>query len=89
MSQTLWSLQAGDQCEIIGYDDVLADNYRVRMLEFGFHAGESVTCLQSPSFGAPKVYQVSNTIFSLDDEVAAHIQVELTTPTAKDRNESG
>lgn len=86
MSQTLWSLEAGDQCEIIGYDDVLADNYRVRMMEFGFHAGESVTCLQSPSFGAPKVYQVSNTIFSLDDEVADHIQVVLKNDQKNERD---
>jgi Fe2+ transport system protein FeoA len=46
-------------------------------MEFGFHPGESVICLQSPSFGAPKVYQVSNTVFSLDDEVAAHVAVRL------------
>ena len=77
MKSTLWSLKAGDQCEIQSYDDALAESYRVRMLEFGFHPGESVTCLQSPSFGAPKVYRVSNTIFSLDDEVASHVLVNL------------
>ena len=78
MSLSLWSLRAGDQCEIVGYDDVLAENYRIRMMEFGVHPGESVMCLQSPAFGAPKVYRVSNTIFSLDDEVASHIEVTLT-----------
>ena len=46
-------------------------------MEFGFHPGEQAKCLQSPAFGAPKVYQVSNTIFSLDDEVASHITVRL------------
>ncbi len=77
MTLTLWSLQAGDHCEIVGYDDALADKYRVRLMEFGFHPGESVACLQAPAFGAPKVYRVSNTIFSLDDEVASHIRVRL------------
>ncbi|MFT4614608.1 MAG: Fe2+ transport system protein FeoA [Bacteroidia bacterium] len=77
MSQTLWSLKAGDQCEIVEYDDILAEPYRVRMMEFGFHPGEVVSCVQSPAFGAPKVYRVSNTIFSLDDEVATHIWVKL------------
>ena len=72
---TLWSLRAGDHCEILGYDDALAEKYRIRLMEFGFHPGESVTCLQSPSLGAPKVYRVSNTIFSLDDEVAQHVRV--------------
>ena len=76
MSQTLWSLKAGDRCEIVEYDDVLAEPYRVRLMEFGFHPGEVVSCMQSPAFGAPKVYRVSNTIFSLDDEVATHILVK-------------
>lgn len=77
MTRSLWSLRAGDRCEILSYDDALADKYRIRMLEFGFHPGESVTCVQSLAFGAPKVYRVSNTIFSLDDEVASHVQVRL------------
>ena len=47
------------------------------MMELGFHPGEVVTCVRAPALGAPKVYRVSNTIFSLDDEVAAHISVNL------------
>jgi Fe2+ transport system protein FeoA len=77
MTLSLWSLQAGDHCEILGYDDALADKYRIRLMEFGFHPGESVSCMQSLAFGAPKVYRVSNTIFSLDDEVATHVRVRL------------
>ncbi len=80
MNLSLWSLQAGDQCEILSYDDALAEKYRNRMMEFGFHPGESVSCVRSLAFGAPKVYRVSNTIFSLDDEVATHVLVKLTTP---------
>ena len=74
-STSLWSLRAGERCRIEGYDDGLAENYRIRMLELGFHPGEIVSCLQAPALGAPKVYRVSNTMFSLDDEVAAHIAV--------------
>jgi Fe2+ transport system protein FeoA len=80
VTPSLWSLKAGDRCEILGYDDALAEKYKIRLMEFGFHPGESVTCLQSPAFGAPKVYQVSNTVFSLDDEVAAHVAVKLSSP---------
>ena len=78
MNLSLWSLKAGDRCEILGYDDALAEKYRVRLMEFGFHPGESVACVQSLAFGAPKVYRVSNTMFSLDDEVATHVRVRLT-----------
>ncbi len=76
VNQTLWSLQAGDCCEIVGYDEALAEKYRIRLMEFGFHVGERVTCLQSLAFGAPKVYRVSNTVYSLDDEVATHVLVK-------------
>jgi Fe2+ transport system protein FeoA len=74
---SLWSLDAGQRCRIESYDAGLAENYRVRMLELGFHPGEVVTCLQAPALSAPKVYRVSNTMFSLDDEVASHIHVSL------------
>jgi Fe2+ transport system protein FeoA len=77
VTQTLWSLRSGDKCEIVDYDGALAEPYRVRLMELGFHPGESVVCLQAPSFGAPKVYRVSNTVFSLDEEVADHVQVTL------------
>jgi Fe2+ transport system protein FeoA len=77
MSTSLWSLRAGDQGQISGYDSALAENYRVRLMELGFHPGETVYCLQAPAFGAPKVFRVANTVFSLDDEVAAHITVEI------------
>jgi len=79
MSSSLWTLKSGDSCEILGYDDALDEKYRIRLMEFGFHPGESVSCLQSLAFGAPKVYRVSNTVYSLDDEVAAHVLVRITT----------
>ena len=75
--KTLWSLQAGEQARITGFDETLAENYRVRLMELGFHPGEVVSCLQAPSFGAPKVYRVANTIFSIDDEVGSHIGINI------------
>ncbi len=77
MTTSLWSLRAGERCQITGFDDALADNYRIRLMELGFHPGETVHCLQTPALGAPKVFRVANTVFSLDDEVADHISVEI------------
>lgn len=75
MGHNLWSLKAGEKACISGYDEALAKSYRVRMMELGFHPGEVVSCLQAPRFGAPKVYRVANTIFSIDDEVGVHISI--------------
>ena len=77
MTISLWSLRAGDRCQITGFDESLAESYRVRLMELGFHPGETVYCLQTPALGAPKVFRVANTVFSLDNEVADHITVEI------------
>jgi Fe2+ transport system protein FeoA len=50
-------------------------------MELGFHPGELVSCMQAPALGAPKVYRVANTVFSLDDQIATHIRVR---PEAND-----
>lgn len=44
---------------------------------FGFHCGEAVSCLNALGFGVPKVYRISDTVYSLDGEVAAHIMVKI------------
>ena len=74
----LWSLMPGDEVDVIGFDSALPEPYRVRLMEFGFHPGETVSCLIAPGFGAPKVYRVSNTVFSLDDDIASRVLVRAT-----------
>ena len=80
MSVSLWSLTKGQWAVLEGFDESLREAYRIRLMELGFHPGETVACLQSPAFGAPRVYRVANTVFSLDDEVADHISVEKVVP---------
>ncbi len=72
----LWHLAPGLQATVVGFEDDLSENYRIRLMEFGFHPGEVVTCLLSPGFGAPKVYRVSNTVFSLDSEIAEKVLMD-------------
>lgn len=72
---TLWTLRKGQRGVISGFDQRLQPAYRVRLAEVGFHPGETVRCMLSPAFGAPKVYRVSNTMFSLDEDVAGYVLV--------------
>ena len=78
MTATLWSLAEGQSAAIDGFDEGLREAYRVRLMELGFHPGESVSCLQAPALGAPRVYRVANTVFSLDDDVAQYVRVRPT-----------
>jgi len=71
----LWYLNKGSRAVIVGFDDAMPAQYRSRLAELGFHVGESVTCLLRPGFGCPRVYRVSNTVYSLDADLAALIRV--------------
>ena len=62
---------------LMGFDPALSDRYRGRRQEFGFHLGEQVCCQHRTGFGAPRVYRVSNATYSLDQELAEHILVQL------------
>ncbi|EAQ96967.2 FeoA family protein [Congregibacter litoralis] len=75
MTVSLWMLTRGQRGAIDSFDEALQDEYRIRLMELGFHPGETVSCLQAPALGAPKVYRVANTVFSLDDEVAGYVRV--------------
>ncbi|WP_439107150.1 FeoA family protein [Congregibacter sp.] len=78
MTVSLWTLTRGQCGAIDSFDDTLQDEYRIRLMELGFHPGEVVSCLQAPALGAPKVYRVANTVFSLDDQIATHVRVRPT-----------
>ena len=75
MTLSLWSLSRGEAAVIEDFDDALPEAYRNRLMEMGFHPGETVSCLQAPALGAPRVYRVSNSTFSLDDEIARHLRI--------------
>ena len=76
MNKTLWDLNQGDNCVVSNFGDELEEHYGVRLMELGFHPGEVVSCELSPSLGAPKLYRVNNTIYSLDDQIARLVKIK-------------
>lgn len=42
-------------------------------MDLGFRAGQRVTCLLIPGFGAPRVYVVGGATYSLDRATATRI----------------
>lgn len=73
----LWELPMHTNAVLIGFSPALAAQYRGRLQEFGFHAGETITCQHQPGFGAPRVYRVSNATYSLDRELAIQVLVRV------------
>lgn len=76
MSLSLWDLKKGQACIIKGFAASLNEHFRERLIDLGFQSGQLIKCIISPSFGAPKLYQVNNTIFSLDNDIASCIEIE-------------
>jgi Fe2+ transport system protein FeoA len=74
---TLWELPLYASATLEGFAGSLSERYRGRLQEFGFHAGERISCLQRPGFGAPRVFRVSNATYSLDRELAGQVLVKL------------
>jgi Fe2+ transport system protein FeoA len=80
--KALWDLRPGEAAMVTGFDDGLSVAYQGRVMEFGFQPGARVQCLLNPGFGAPRVYSISNSVFSLDKEIAAAVFV-LVSDTAE------
>ncbi len=76
-SESLWTLPEGVHCELVKFSDNLPQNYKIRLLELGFHPGERLQCLNSPNLGAPKIYRVSNTVYALDESIASQLIIKI------------
>ena len=72
---TLWDLTQGASDKVSRFKSSIESGYRTRLSELGFHPGEQIACVLSPSLGAPKLYRVNNTVYSLDDSIASLIEV--------------
>jgi Fe2+ transport system protein FeoA len=70
MINTLWHMRRGESCVINGFEPSLSDRYRTRLVELGFRPGATVACVMAPRLGAPKLYQVSTTVYSLESDIA-------------------
>ena len=72
---TLWDLAQGASAKVSHFSASIESVYRTRLSELGFHPGQQISCVMPPSLGAPKLYRVNNTVYSLDDSIASLIKV--------------
>ena len=73
---SLWQMSRGKSCVVTGFDESIRANIRMRLEELGFHKGAVVTCSMAPSLGAPKLYQVANSVYSLEQPLAELVQIQ-------------
>ena len=80
MTSTLWDLPAGGSGRLTGFNETLDEPYRLRLGELGFAPGVRVHCLNRPALGAPRLYRVHASAFSLEDTIARHVLIETEEP---------
>ena len=77
---TLWDIKKGHSAIVSDFKPELDNSYRTRLSELGFFPGELVSCVLSPSLGAPRLYRANNSVYSLDDSIASMIEIGSVLP---------
>lgn len=70
---TLWQMRRGEQRVIERFTSSMRDVYQTRLVELGFGPGTVVMCMAAPSLGAPKLYRVASSVFSLEKDIAVQV----------------
>jgi Fe2+ transport system protein FeoA len=64
----------------VGYiekiDDLLPEKITKRLFEMGLEVDQIVRCVRVPPIKGPKVFQISDSVFSLEKEIAEKIFVK-------------
>jgi Fe2+ transport system protein FeoA len=73
---TLWMLPEHQSAKVLGFTDLLPEEYRQRLREIGFEKETEVLCLRSTPFAGPKVFQIGDSVFSLARDLAEMVTLE-------------
>lgn len=73
--QDLWKLTETMTATIKGFSEQIPSEHLTRLRELGIDIDKTITCLKKTPFKGPKVYQISDGVFSLDEETAIKIEV--------------
>ncbi|MCB9026071.1 MAG: ferrous iron transport protein A [Bdellovibrionaceae bacterium] len=71
-----WNLQQNQSGKIICFNESTKAIVK-RLEDLGFTQGEIISCLKYSPFNGPRVYKNSHGIFSLEEEVAKLIEVQI------------
>lgn len=72
---TLWELSKKHQAKIDALHPSLAEGLQIRLSEMGFAVGEELICVKRSPFNGPMVVQVQDCVYSLDRQLAEHINI--------------
>lgn len=75
-AMTLWNLHQGHSGVVSHLTSELSEALNTRLTDLGFRAGQRVHCIHRPAFGAPRVYRVNGSTYSLDHHLAEQVVLQ-------------
>ena len=72
-AMTLWTLRQGQSGVVSHLAGELSGALATRLTDLGFRTGQRVHCIHQPGFGAPRVYRVNGSTYSLDNQLAEQV----------------
>lgn len=73
---TLVELKKNERAQINGFSAKLSLDYITRLRELGFREGVLIKCLKTPPLGAPRIFEVCGSVFSVDFDIAREINLD-------------
>ncbi len=75
-TSSLWDIAEKQTALIEDLDHSLEICLSTRLKETGFDFGQSVTCLKKLPLNGPRLYQVADSVFSIEKSVAEKIYIK-------------
>lgn len=72
---TLRDLTVNEQAQISKLTNV-EEKTLLRLKELGISEGRKITCIKRAPFGGPSIYQTSDSVFSLDKNLAQAVGIQ-------------
>ena len=84
-TRSLLDLKVNEEGQINSFSTHLSHDYTIRLRELGFREGEFVKCLKTPPLGAPRIFEICGSVYSMETEIAQRIKLLSSDPekTAK------
>jgi len=74
----LWQLKVKDRAKIRRINGNISESHLIRLKHLGIDTDVDAECVRVSPFSGPKSFQIGDGIFSLDQEIACHVEVTLT-----------
>ncbi len=71
----LWNLEESQSAKVEDFDGAFETQMQTRLKNLGFNNGNQIKCLKKLPFDGPRSFQVSDSVFCLEKDIAEKIKI--------------